>query len=179
MKLRSGRSERWTRTAEKHGFTPEVVAYWPTEAEAFEHEKFLILCFRDMGMTLVNHTEGGEGAPGYKQSEETKAKRNAQLRGRPKPAATIQRMRTAQAGKVIAHTTRQQISATLTGRYVGAANPNAKPVVCVETGHTFDCMQAAAAWLQNQGNTKASFKSIHAAVSGSKKTAYGYQWRRA
>jgi hypothetical protein len=179
MKLRSGRSERWTRTADKHGFVPEVVARWATAEEAFEHEKFLIWCFRDMGIDLCNHTEGGEGAPGYTQSEQTKAKRNAKLRGRVNSDKTIQRMRIAQAGKVISQEARHKIAATLTGRYVGANNPNAKPVACVETGQVFGSMQEAAAWLQGLGNAKASFKSIHAAVSGAKKTAYGYQWRRA
>jgi hypothetical protein len=80
---------------------------------------------------------------------------------------------------VIAEDTRQKIAATLLGRYAGGSNPNAKPVVCIEMGQRFDCMQDAAAWLQEQGHIKASFKSIHAAVSGAKKTAYGYQWRRA
>lgn len=179
MKLRSGRSARWTRTANKHGFVPEVAAHWSTEPEAFEHEKFLIWCFREMGTDLVNHTEGGEGAPGFKQSEETRAKRSASSRGHRKSQDTIARMRTAQAGKTIATDTRRKIAATLRGRYAGADNPNAKPVLCVETGRHFESMQAAAQWLQEQGHQKASFKSVHAAVSGSKKTAYGYRWRRA
>jgi hypothetical protein len=179
MKLRSGRSTRWTRTVAKHGFVPEVVAQWPTAESAFTHEKFLIACFRDMGIDLVNHTEGGEGATGYIQSEETKQKRNNKLRGMKKPVETVQRMRVAQANKVISKDTRSKISATLLGRYAGSSNPNSKPVVCIETGERFDTMQSAAEWLRLQGNERASFKSIHAAVSGSKKTAYGYSWRRA
>lgn len=179
MKMRSGRSQRWTRIANKHGFVPEVIARWKTAEEAFAHERFLIKCFRDIGENLCNHTDGGEGAPGYKQSEQTKEKRNAKLRGQAKTSATIQRMRNAHAGKVIGQDTRQKIATTLLGRYAGGLNPNAKPVVCIETNEHFACMQDAATWLQQQGHAKASFKSIHAAVSGAKKTAYGYTWGRA
>lgn len=179
MKLRSGRSEHWTRTVAKHGFTPELVAYWATAEEAFAHECFLIKCFREMGAKLCNHTDGGEGAPGYRQSAETRAKRSSSSRGHRKSQDTIARMRAAQAGKTISEETRKQISQTLVGRYAGGLNPNAKPVMCVETGESFGSMQEAAQWLRTQGHERATFKSVHAAVSGSKKTAYGYTWRRA
>lgn len=178
MTLPTGRSERWTRTVAKHGFKAEVVARWPTEREAFDHEKFLIRCFRDMGFDICNHTDGGEGASGFKQSEATKALRNGKLRGRRKPAETIARMRIAKAGTVISEEQRQQISATLSGRYPGGKNPNAKPVRCVDTDVVFASMVEAATWLQSIGHTKASFKSVHAAASGTKKTAYGYAWVR-
>lgn len=68
------RNKHWENTCSKHGFNVEVLAKWPTEAEAFEHEKFLIACFRDMGFSLVNQTDGGEGAAGLKWSEESKNK---------------------------------------------------------------------------------------------------------
>lgn len=67
------RSNWWHKTAEKHGFTFEICAQWGTESEAFEHEKFLIWCFRDMGAALVNLTDGGDGPSGYKHTEKTKA----------------------------------------------------------------------------------------------------------
>jgi len=176
---RIGRSERWHRTVAKHGFTASVLATWDTEAEAFEHERVLIACFRDMGVDLVNMTDGGEGASGHRQSELTKARRNAKLRGRAKPQETIARMRAAAAGRVIAPETRKKISRTMLGRFAGAKNPNAKRVVCRDNGMLFDSMQQAAAWLRSLGHEKASFKSIHSAVSGAKKTAYGMTWSRA
>lgn len=179
MKLRTGRSQRWTRTVVKHGFVPEIVAKWHTAEEAFEHERLLIQCFKDMGVGLCNHTDGGEGAPGYKQSAETRAKRSASSQGHRKSQDTIARMRVAQAGKTISQETRKQISQTLVGRYAGGLNPNAKPVMCIETGKVFGSMQEAAEWLREKGHKRATFKSVHAAVSGVKKTAYGYTWRRA
>lgn len=71
---RRGRNPHWRRTAAKHGLRSEVVAHWPSEAEAFEHERFLISCFRDMGHPLCNKTDGGEGAAGHFPTEETRAK---------------------------------------------------------------------------------------------------------
>ena len=65
-----GRNDYWARTVAKHGLKVEIVAEWKTEEEAFEHEKFLISCFRDMGHELVNLTDGGDGASGYKHGEE-------------------------------------------------------------------------------------------------------------
>lgn len=56
-----GRNEHWNRIVEKHGHKVHIAASWETEAEAFEHEKFLILCFKDMGVGLTNMTPGGEG----------------------------------------------------------------------------------------------------------------------
>ena len=69
------RNNHWNNTVKKYG-KPEVqiLAHWNTEAEAFDHEKLLISCFKDMGHALCNMSEGGEGASGPKHSEEFKQK---------------------------------------------------------------------------------------------------------
>lgn len=69
-----GRNSRWNRTVAKHGHKVEICAEWPTEAEAIEHEIFLISCFRDIGCQLVNMTDGGEGMAGYSPTPETRKK---------------------------------------------------------------------------------------------------------
>jgi len=71
------RSEHWKRTAAKHGRTVTMCGIWVTEAEAFEHEKFLIWLYRGMGAPLVNKTDGGEGPSGAVRSAETRAKLSA------------------------------------------------------------------------------------------------------
>lgn len=179
MKLSSGRSQRWVRTVAKHGFSAVRLADWPTEQEAFSHEIFLIACFRDMGIDLVNHTTGGEGASGFVQSDATKEKRNSKLRGRKKSSETIQRMMAAQAGKIISTEQRARISETLTGRYRGDKNPTARAVVCVDTGQMFLCMTDAGRWLRAQGNPRAGVRNISACITGEKKTAYGFRWKLA
>ena len=37
------------------------MANWDTKKEAFDHEKLLISCFKDMGHPLINKTSGGAG----------------------------------------------------------------------------------------------------------------------
>jgi len=58
---RQSRNEYWLNTVKKHGLIVEKLCLWPTEQEAFDHEKFLIQCFKDLGYKLTNMTDGGEG----------------------------------------------------------------------------------------------------------------------
>ena len=69
------RNSHWKAIVKKHGsFNVEILANWETEKEAFCHEVLLIDCFKDMGYSLANKTNGGEGSSGYKHSDETKLK---------------------------------------------------------------------------------------------------------
>ena len=76
------RNAHWKSIVAKYG-NPDVqiLAHWDTEEEAFDHERLLISCFRDLGHKLCNLTDGGEGPSGSKHSEETKAKLSAILIG--------------------------------------------------------------------------------------------------
>jgi hypothetical protein len=60
------RNLHWNGIVNKYGFEPKILAYWATEKEAFEHEKLLIACFKDMGYVLANKTDGGEGTASEK-----------------------------------------------------------------------------------------------------------------
>ena len=64
------RNKHWQNIVAKHGFKTVILANWETEQDAFEHEKVLIACFRDMGYKLANLTDGGEGNSGYKWTPE-------------------------------------------------------------------------------------------------------------
>ena len=77
------RSVYWNGVANKYGFEPKILAYWNTEKEAFEHEKVLIACFKDMGYKLVNLTDGGEGSAGIIRTERQKELQRAKMKGRP------------------------------------------------------------------------------------------------
>ena len=68
------RNRYWHNVVNKHGYDVQILCDWPTEEEAFDHEKMLISCFRDMGYELVNLTDGGEGPSGVQRSEETRAR---------------------------------------------------------------------------------------------------------
>jgi len=70
---RDSRSDFWRNIVNKHNYIVEIFADWPTEKEAFEHEKFLIQCFRELTV-LCNLTNGGDGCSGYIWTKEQKSK---------------------------------------------------------------------------------------------------------
>lgn len=78
--------------AKEGGFSSEILARWSSEKEAFEHEKFLIKCFKDLGFELCNLTDGGEGTSGITFSEEQRLKRSRALAGKKKSDETRAKM---------------------------------------------------------------------------------------
>lgn len=112
------RSVHWKRVASKCGHTVHIAARWPSEAEAFEHEKFLIACFKGLGHPLVNYTDGGEGVSGYVQQPQARAKISATHLGKSKSAQHRQRL--------------------------ADSNSNKKAVLCVTTGEQFQSARQAA-----------------------------------
>ena len=66
-------NKHWNNIVAKYpGYKVEILAYWKTEQEAFDHEVFLIATFRTAGYALANITSGGDGVSGYKHTLETK-----------------------------------------------------------------------------------------------------------
>lgn len=75
------RNPFWSNVVRKHGFKAEILAVWDTEQEAFEHEKFLIACFRkDLKIVLCNLTDGGEGRSGFTNTAEVRAAHSKLMR---------------------------------------------------------------------------------------------------
>lgn len=110
------RNKYWKSIVANHGFLAEILAVWKTEQEALDHEKLLILCFKDMGYKLANLTDGGEGSSGLKQSEETKAKRSAALKVRQKPIEEMMNAWKANTGRKPTQATRLKISLAKKGK---------------------------------------------------------------
>lgn len=69
----NGRNILWKRTAKKHGFCVEFIAQDVDEELSFLVEAEAIDKYKAIGINLVNMTDGGEGASGYKHTEEHKA----------------------------------------------------------------------------------------------------------
>jgi hypothetical protein len=167
-----GRSEHWHRVKAKHGCKVEIVAPWPTEAETFEHEKFLISCFRAMGEPLVNLTEGGEGATGFKFTERQLAHR--------KKIANSPETKRATAARLKAYNRQPHVVANKIARLKarnmansGDKSPVSKRVMCIETGQAFPTLTLAAAWASEKGVGW----MVSAAASGKRKSAYGHTWK--
>lgn len=78
---KNGRGVYWINSARLHGVSAEVLQDGLSDEAAMLLEMWLIAKFRHEGMSLVNQTEGGEGASGFKQSEETKELRASKMRG--------------------------------------------------------------------------------------------------
>ena len=111
----SRKNAYWKSIVEKHGFNAEILAYWNTEQEAFEHEKLLISCFRDMGHKLANMSDGGEGQSGYFHTEESRKKISQKLTGRPKTEEHKKKVIEARKNYIASEETKKKISKTKTG----------------------------------------------------------------
>ena len=89
---KEARNTHWHNTVKKHGYKAIKLATWESEQDAFEHEKFLIQCFKDIGALLVNQSGGGDGNDhiggftfkGKKHSDIAKQKCRLNNLGKPK-----------------------------------------------------------------------------------------------
>lgn len=201
------RSKQWCRVVAKHGLLVDVVARWETEDEAFAHERLLIQTFRDMGVELANHTDGGDGTSGWRHAPETIEKIKASNKGKkrsPEAIANNRRAREQWLSVGMKELWTPERRAAASAAFSGANHPNygnkyseetrrllskshlgqrhkvlMKPVLCVETGQVFDSGAAASRWVKSMGNEKACSGYISAAAAGKFGTAYGYHWRSA
>jgi hypothetical protein len=112
-----GRNSHWHRIANKHGFKVKILANWDTEQKAFDHEKLLISCFKDMGYDLANKSDGGEGNSGWKHTEEFKKKSSELRKGKTSPKKgyktseeTKKKLSLSQLGRVKSSEERKKIS---------------------------------------------------------------------
>ena len=97
---KDNRNNHWLNIVAKYGDPKvQILAEWQTEEEALEHEKLLVMCFRDMGCAIVNMTDGGEGVSGYKHTPESTQKRLESMRGHIVSDATKAKMREAHLGE--------------------------------------------------------------------------------
>lgn len=80
FKSLKSRNKFWFNVVEKHGFVPEILAYWDTDAEASVHEQFLIKCFKEKGITLCNLTDGGDGRRGVTNTPEVRAAHSERMK---------------------------------------------------------------------------------------------------
>jgi len=145
---KNNRNVWWHRKVNKHGYIVEIVAYWPTETEALQHEFFLIQCFEAMNITLTNIFKAlGKERNNKKVSPESCKNYS---KGRKKwwaamsPEEKLNRveiLRKANLGRTLSDERKKALSVFRTGR----PNPKAcKPVLCVTTGEFFKSVSEAA-----------------------------------
>lgn len=95
----NGRNPYWHSVVNKAGFTSIIVATWFDESSAFDHEKQLIRQYESQGITLTNMTIGGEGASGWKHSDQAKLKISRAHKGRKLPEWQKEIIRKCRLGK--------------------------------------------------------------------------------
>lgn len=108
----ANRNQYWHRTVNKHGLIVEKLDCWENEIDALDQEKYLIKFFKDLGYSLVNLTDGGEGL--YNPSKEIRnkmSKNNAMKR--PEVAKKIS---DARKGKKLSEKHKEKLSKVQTGR---------------------------------------------------------------
>lgn len=91
--VKTGRSKKWNEAVSQHGFIPVKICFWETEKEAYDHEEFLITCFRSMGYELCNIAAGGiNGLKGTKLPDYLKDKIRQKAIGRNRSEETKKRL---------------------------------------------------------------------------------------
>lgn len=92
-----------------------------TEEEAFNHEKYMIFILgrKDLGTgILYNKTDGGEGASGCIQSEETRRKRSVKMKGENNPLYGKRGKDSPRYGKKHTQETKDKIRKSLQGNVI-------------------------------------------------------------
>lgn len=113
---KSNRNKHWRHVTERHGYTVEILAPWPLEAHAFEHEKHLIACGRMLGWPLVNATDGGDGPSGWTPSLETRDRISAAHKGRKMAPETKAKISAAHKGRTFSPEHIEKLRAVLLAR---------------------------------------------------------------
>lgn len=130
----TNRNRYWHNTVRKHGLITQILAYWKSEQEAFEHERLLIWCFRKMGFSLTNMTDGGEGLSNPSKEVRLKMSKNNAMK-KPEVAAKNTALRTGKKLKPLTLEVRQKISKSKKGKIVSSEH-RAK-LSAAQTGRIF------------------------------------------
>lgn len=152
------RKKSWFSSVKKHGVVASVVAEFFTEHDALAFEAELIATYgrRDLGKgPLINHTDGGKGASGYKMHPDVITKLSQRNRGRIVSAETRRKISEANSGQrhwkygaKESEETRAKKAASMRGK-----NTTGKRVVDKKTGRLFASVLDAARHLNIPGRT--------------------------
>lgn len=135
-----------------------------TENEAFEKEIETIKFYREnTNYRLTNQTDGGEGVSGWIPTDEFRNKISKMVKGSNNP--NYQNYWSYEQKESLRQ--KQKCNPL----YIGESNPNAKRIICVETGEVFNCIKFA----KEKYNIK-SDASITVALKNPTRTAGGMHW---
>jgi group I intron endonuclease len=177
---KSNRNKHWINIVNKHGFVSKILSWWETEEEALEHEKLLIASLKDIGVSLCNATNGGEGISGFKHSEETKDDMSKSRKGihfrktYDISQDTRLKMSVAQTGRKHSQEVRKKISEANTGQnnaMYGKPSPRRKKIICLTNNKVYDCITDAA------NELKVNAPKITLVCQGTRNSTGGYVFK--
>jgi hypothetical protein len=197
----SGRNKFFIDMYTSHNCSVKKIYENLTEPEAFQKEQETIKWYKEnTNFRLTNQTDGGEGSTGWVAPKEFKKKQSdihkAQWQDEEFKARMIE-IRTDENGPYKSKEFREKISKLVQGEnnpnynhcwteemkeslrqkqkandlYNDATNPNAKKIICVETGEVFDCIKFAI----EKYNIK-DHSNMSAALKHPIRTAGGCHW---
>ena len=108
----ANRNQHWHRIVNKHGLIIEKLDSWKNEIDALNQEKYLIKFFKDLGYSLANMTDGGEGLSNPSQEVRERMSVNNAMK-RPEVA---QKISIARKGKLLSKEHKEKLSQVQTGR---------------------------------------------------------------
>ncbi|QIG68662.1 Seg-like homing endonuclease protein [Rhizobium phage RHph_TM3_3_14B] len=166
------RSKEFKAVQSQGGCSVEIVDYFIHESQAHAHEVELIKLYgrREFGGSLVNKTDGGEGASGFVHTAETRAKISASLVGRAgimgrlHSEVTRRKIAEAKRGKPRSEETRAKLSAAASGKTLSAETKAKMSSVRLGRKHGKDArskMSAANAASPPRDKNKSGFKGVY------------------
>jgi group I intron endonuclease len=177
---KSNRNKHWTNIVNKYGFVSKILAWWKTEEEALEHEKLLIASLKEIGVSLCNATDGGEGISGFKHSQEVKEHMSKVRKGiHFRKTYNISdetrfKMSKSQTGRKHSENVRKKISKANAGQnnaMYGKPSQKRKQVICLTNNKIYDSITEAAEEL------KVKSPKITLVCQGKRKSTGGHIFR--
>lgn len=157
-----GRNQYFKNYINKYSVSQRILKDNLTQKQAFDLQKKMIRQYKDKNITLTNLTNGGQGCPHMQVTEEYRMKYHSMFLGQNNPNY----------GHRWTEEMKKHLSEYKKGKYSLQRNPNAKAIICVQTGQEFKTLKQAA----TKCNCK-SYTSISHALNRPNKTAYGYHWK--
>ncbi len=182
---KSRSNPHWHNIVNKYGYTIDVLSRFHNEQCAFSFERALI-SFYGRG-NLCNLTDGGEGTSGFVQSEEAKKKMSGPrpnahqwLLGKNMPDWLKEKLRDAKLGKPQSEKHAEKSRIAKLGFKVSDTskfNVEKRKSVIRSDGVSFISVNDAARSMSLELGVNVSQGNISMALSGKRKTAYGFTWR--
>lgn len=171
----SGRNRFWKSIASKTKYSIEILFKDLTNEESKQVEKYLIKFYgrRDLKLgSLVNLTDGGDGAVGCVQTKEHRQKISKSLKGR--IFSTTHKENLSKSLKGLKKNIKYEEMFTVKNKHLwmGENNVTSKKIIDITTGVIYNCLRelsehskikksTLAAWLNGQNKNKSNYKYLN------------------